>query len=99
MTEGLSKLQQEILAVLPPDPFIVHPILKLGQGGTIHLPKYAKRTGEIIRALGVEPSPQRYASVSRSLNRLMQRDLVQCFSGSVLSQGKGYSYTLIGEPK
>jgi hypothetical protein len=54
-------------------------------------------TGEVIDKIGRKRERTAYASVSRSLDRLVKVGLLQLWAAQVSRQGKGYLYTLTNE--
>lgn len=81
----LSKRQRAILAYLD-ERCAFRPLdERIG-----HLP----RTGQIIDGLDLDRTPTNYASVSRSLERLRKAGLVEAYSPSICTQGKGWHYAL-----
>jgi len=84
MGRGLSRQQVAIIEVLRS-----HPRPRPDQRSH-GLPT----TGEIIDALGLERSAQNYASVSRTLARLVERGEVLLWQGELYRAGRGYGYSL-----
>ncbi|WP_130229040.1 helix-turn-helix domain-containing protein [Bradyrhizobium sp. Leo121] len=85
----LSKMQKDILAHLAAAP---QPTPSpRGDGMLIgHL----SRTGDIIDALGRERTPSNYAAVSKALDRLNKRGLINAHRAQCCLVGKGYRYAV-----
>jgi DNA-binding MarR family transcriptional regulator len=77
----LSPMQREILAVLQPAP---------GGSSLRGMPG----TGEIITAIGRQRDPKHFASVSRSLARLVKAGLVVAWHAELCLPGRGSRYAL-----
>ena len=91
----LSRLQKDILTFLATvSPPSMETPDEYGRVSLAVLPT----TGAVIEAVGRERNPANYAIVSRALVRLVERGLVQAWSGELLTQGKGHHYCLAPPP-
>jgi len=85
LVNRLSPMQRAIINALDPMP---EPA-----GGYISL-KGMPTTGGVIERIGRLREPKSYASVSRSLERLVRAGLVEACSGQLCIQGRGFRYAL-----
>lgn len=83
----LSPLQLEILCYL--SSIQAHGCI---DGRIGHLP----RTGAVVEGVGRHKDKAGYASVSRSLKRLMQSGHIAGYYSQLCTRGKGMHYALIG---
>ena len=94
MGKGLSQLQKDVLAVLDDYP----PLEDFPRPGEHSLERWA-RPKQILASLRREPTPSNRAAVSKALDRLYERGLVEKADAWRMMVGNSKFYVRIRDPK